>query len=486
MNVARPIRCMLSKRLATVVKPTTVAVAANITTPTTTTTTTPAAIPQPPCHAAPFHSSARLVGRRRPRFKSIRADEMGLLTPEKVEEYGKQTFPGYSAEETEVLRQRYTPEQMAALEAGEAAIDPRDLTIQARLRRDPYRLPYLDDFSRIQPIIDKRPKIDAPLPNPNARFMTPEENFADMLEWARGLVPPELKHLLESTPLALPEGEEERLRDMSPDEAERELEALQRSLAAAEEERLRPLYEHFERVMPLESTKFFAERSALTDGNAPSNTALAPGLGSHLRGVEGMYKAPVDPADDGLDDMGVYQDLKRRTGLRVRDILRINTKILVTRMVDNQTRLGKIRSVWVLAIAGNGDGRLGVGEAKSVEPAVAHLKAKLLAVQNLRPVRRYEDRTIFGTVRAKVGATIVEIASRPPGEFVRSCWSSSLLLLLTSPPPPPPPLLLLLTDPHSLAFPPPTSSPPCSFPRPAPPPLLSFPPSVPSRRTISP
>lgn len=358
---------------------------------------------------------------------------MGLVTPEAVEVHSKKTFPGYSTEEMDILRERYTPEQMAALEAGEAAIDPADLTVQARLRRDPYRLPYLDDFSRVMPIVDKRPKNPAApaAPDPKARFMTPEQNLADMLRWTQEMVPPELQHLLQSTTIdpQLPDEAEQRLRDLPPEEAERERAALQKSMAAAEEDRMKPLYEHFARVMPLESTRFFSERSALTDGNAASNSALAPGLGKKLRGVEGMYKPPIDPADEGKDDMGVYQDLKRRTGLSVANILNTNVKILVTRYVDNQTRLGKIRSLWVLAIAGNGNGRLGIGEAKSVEPAVAQLKAKLLAVQNLKPIRRYEDRTVFGKVKAKVGATIVQIASRPPGTF----FLSPFLLFSISP-----------------------------------------------------
>lgn len=359
---------------------------------------------------------------------------MGLITPEKVEEHSKKIFPGYSAEEMEVLRSRYTPEQMAALEAGEAAIDPKDLTIQGRLRRDPYRLPYLDDFSRVMPIVDKRPKNPAApdKPDSKARFMTPEQNLADMLDWTQELVPPELRHLLQSTSINPQFSEEDaaRLRDMSPEEAERERAALQKAMAETEEERLKPLYEHFERVMPLESARFFSERSSLTDRNAASNSALAPELGKKLRGVEGLYKPPIDPADEGKDDQGLYQDLKRRTGLSVAEILKTNVKILVTRHVDNQTRLGKIESTWVLAIAGNRDGRLGIGEAKSVEPAVAMLKARLLAVQNLAPIRRYEDRTIFGKVEAKVGATIVQIATRPPG---MSCFSFPLL---SSPPPP--------------------------------------------------
>ncbi|CAJ2511608.1 Uu.00g072330.m01.CDS01 [Anthostomella pinea] len=361
MSVVRPARCLLSRRFAA--------------------TGQPAAGATPRCHAAPFHSSTQLSAKHKSRFKSIRAEEMGLVTPEKVEEYSKKMFPKYTPEEMDILRERYTPEQMVALEAGEAAVDPKDLTIQGRIRKDPYRLPYLDDFSKIQPIIDKRPNT-LPPPDPNGRFMTQEEHADDLTKLLENLIPKDVN-----------------FENMSEQEIEKILN---------------------ERVnLSMEQAKYWNDPTTMTD-KKPSNTALAPGLGKKLAGVEGMYKPPIDPADEGLDDQGLYQDLKRRTGLSVRDILSISTKILVIRNVDNQTRLGKIRSMWVLAIAGNGNGRLGVGEAKSVEPAVAQMKAKLLAIQNMQPIRRYEDRTIFGSVTAKVGATIVKIDSRPPGFGLRA------------------------------------------------------------------
>ncbi|KAI1136701.1 ribosomal protein S5, C-terminal domain-containing protein [Hypoxylon sp. FL0543] len=359
MSVARPARCLLSRRLAAAAKP--------------------AAAPSQ-CHS--FHSSAQLAARRKPRFKSIRAEEMGLISPEKIEEYSKKTFPKYSPEEMEVLKKRYTPEQMAALEAGEAAIDPNDLTIQGRVRRDPYRLPYLDDFSKIYPVIDKRPQT-APPPNPKARFMTNEEHTEDLTRRLEALIPKDVNF----------EG-------------------------MSEIEIRKVLQERIDFTM--EEAKYFLEPETLVNSNGPSNLALAPSLGKKLRGVEGRYKAPIDPADQGMDDQGIYQQLKRRTGLSVMDILDINSKVLVVRFVDNQTRLGKIRSAWVMAIAGNGNGRLGIGEAKSVELAVARQKAKLLAIQNMQPIRRYEHRTIYGSVKGKVGATIVQIDARPPGFGLRA------------------------------------------------------------------
>ncbi|KAI1210288.1 ribosomal protein S5, C-terminal domain-containing protein [Annulohypoxylon truncatum] len=360
MSVARPARCLLSRRFAVVAKP---------------------AAPPPQCHAS-FHSSAQLASRRKPRFKSIRAEEMGLTTPEKVEEYGNKTFPRYTPEEMEILQKKYTPEQMAALEAGEAAIDPRDLTIQGRVRRDPYKLPYMDDFSKIYPIIDKRPKIYPP-PNPRARFMTEEEDALDLERRLEALIPKDVNF----------EG-------MSANEIKGILE---------------------QRVdFPMEEAKYFLEPETMMYTNGPTNSAVAPALGKKLAGVAGLYKPPVDPADEGLDDQGIYQQVKRRTGLTVQDILNISTKVLVVRYVHNQTRLGKIRSTWILAIAGNGNGRLGVGEAKSVELEVAKQKAKLLAIQNMQPIRRYESRTIYGSVKGKVGATIVQIDARPPGFGLRA------------------------------------------------------------------
>lgn len=367
MSVARPARCLLSRGLAATGSKARMAVPA------------PAPVPAPRCHA-PFHSSAQLA-KRKPRFKSIRAEEMGLVTPEKVEEFSKQTFPQYTPEELDVLRKRYTPEQMAALEAGEAAIDPKDLTIQGRIRRDPYRPVYLDDFSKILPIIDKPPKTHPPPPE-KVRFMSEEEHAEDLENVVEGLIPKDVNF----------EG-------MTDEQIESTL---------------------YEKVnFDVAEAKYFEERTTLANHDKPSNSALAPGLGKNLRGVTGMYKPPVDPEDIGLDNEGEFQDLKRKSGLTITDIRNLHTtsKYLVTRYVTNQTRLGKVQSTWILAIAGNRNGRLGIGEAKSVEQGVAIRKAKQLAIQNMKPIPRYEDRTIFGSVEAKVGATIVKLEARPPGKF---------------------------------------------------------------------
>ncbi|KAI1111203.1 37S ribosomal protein s5 [Nemania sp. NC0429] len=378
MSAARPARCLLSRGLAaTRSQAGGSGGLAGLAGPVGT-----AAARAPRSHA-PFHSSAQMA-KRKPRFKSIRVQEIGLTTPEKIDEFSKKTFPDYTPEELDILRQRYTPEQMAALEAGEASIDPNDLTIQGRIRKDPYRLPYLDDFSRILPIVDKRPQ-PHPLPPQNVRFMSEIEHEKDLEKLADSMLPKDVN-----------------FDGMTLEQIEQTIE---------------------EKVdTDIASAKYFEDRSTLAHFDKPSNSALAPGLGKNLRGVSGLFTPPVDPEDAELDPDGEHNQLKRRTGIGMKDLLplRATTKTLVTRLVTNQTRLGKIQSFSVLAIAGNGNGRLGIGEAKSVEAGVATRKAKDLAIINMRPIRRYEDRTIYGTVRAKVGATIVQLESRPPGFGLRA------------------------------------------------------------------
>jgi hypothetical protein len=39
------------------------------------------------------------------------------------------------------------------------------------------------------------------------------------------------------------------------------------------------------------------------------------------------------------------------------------------------------------------------------------------AIRNMRPVPRYEDRTIYGDVEAKVGASVVQLSARSPGKM---------------------------------------------------------------------
>ncbi|KAH8677355.1 hypothetical protein BX600DRAFT_506401 [Xylariales sp. PMI_506] len=379
MSVFRPARCLLSRRFAA------------------------AARPSAPQYHGQFHSCARLE-KRRQRFKNVTAEQMGLMTNEDVAKFSKEKFEPYSKEELEILKKHYTPEQMEALEAGEAAIDPKDLTIQGRFRRDPYKLPYLDDFSRLAPSIDRQPKQHPP-PDPNARWMNDDEMVADFFTDPNDY---KLRPLLEWANIS--EEQWEKLSEVEKKNIKSEI-ALTIKHQQASNVGGTP--------EEVEGLQYMLERSSFNDADTASNSALAPGLGTDIPGVSGAYTSPTDPEDHGLDDAGIYRQLKRRTGLTVQQIMSLTVKVLVTRVVSNQTRLGKVQSIWTLAIAGNKDGWLGVGEAKSTEPSVASLKAKLLAIRNMQPIRRYENRTIHGSVTAKVSGTVVQLDARPPGFGLR-------------------------------------------------------------------
>lgn len=360
-----------------------------------------------------FHSSSQLRARwRGPGYRSKKRAH-GLQTT------AEEMFPARTAEDVAEFRARYNVEQMRAIEAGDEAVDTQELANSGRLRLDTYAMPYLDDFSTIQPIIDKRAK-RAPPPDPNARFMSLDEFTMDLIDWAdklrNGKVTNTLKKLNDFV-AAQHKGQPE---SQWPEEV--------KAKAWAD-------YETYMKELVIEDSdngptdadilSYVLERSSMTDGNRPSNSEMAPGLPSQVPGVAGRYKAAIDPEDDGLDDEGVYQTLKARTGMSVREILSITIYRFKPRWVANQTRLGKIRSYSVTCVAGNRNGWIGLGQAKSTEPSVANQQAMLEAIQNMRPIRRYEDRTIYGNVESKISGTIVRLFSRPPGmllySWIRDC-----------------------------------------------------------------
>lgn len=108
--------------------------------------------------------------------------------------------------------------------------------------------------------------------------------------------------------------------------------------------------------------------------------------------------------------------LCQQTGLTSEEIQRLRVKNLVTHRVVNQTRMGKIQSLYFLTIAGNQDGMLGIGEGKAAEDEDGRRQAMMNAIRNMKPIPRYEERTIYGEAEAKVGASIVQLSSRPPGK----------------------------------------------------------------------
>ncbi|MBE3044833.1 hypothetical protein IMZ48_20190, partial [Candidatus Bathyarchaeota archaeon] len=109
------------------------------------------------CH--PFHTSAPRPARR-PRFRSVKAEALGLTTPHKIDEYARSKFPAYDAAQLQGLEEmyEYTPEQLDAVRAGEEVVSARDMALQGRVRDDKARLLYLEDFSAVKPVIDQKPQ----------------------------------------------------------------------------------------------------------------------------------------------------------------------------------------------------------------------------------------------------------------------------------------------------------------------------------------
>lgn len=297
----------------------------------------------------------------------------------------KDIFKPYSETEKEKLAKRYTPEQMQAIEAAEEAINPDDLNERGVIRTDWGSLNYLDDFSTMAPVLDKKLRRQGPI-DPEERLMTMEEYGESHKDYIMKIIE---ENKIDTT-----------AEDFNPEEFE----------------------EHSDLVRPnrLDMYKMFNEVPDSIGPNGPlkSQSLLAPGVPRNFEAAldeEPVKKIGEEEEEDTRDPDGRFNLLMKQTGLSMDDIFGFTRKVLVRHRVVNQTRLGKISSTYVLAIAGNGKGRLGLGQAKGQEPIDTMSNAMIQAIRSMRPIPRYEDRTIFGDVQGKVSAVEVKLMARPPG-----------------------------------------------------------------------
>ena len=302
------------------------------------------------CRSRSFHTTSSIADRRRPRHPNIKANEVSIAAAD-VKPYTKEEHVG--------LSKKYTPEQMTAIEAGEAAISPYDLETQGQIRTDPMRLNYLDDLATIRPTIDKPMKPPRTNIDPNWRYKTEDEISDDIANWLENV---------EGLPTDEP--------------------------ASAQ------------RPTRLDFWKFY-DNVRVTVGKEEAE--LAP-------------RSSLSPVIPKLQPDGKRSRVEEEKEMTIKDIIKsrghgsdVQVKTLVQHRVVNQTRLGKIQSQYYLAVAGNGNGMLGIAEGKSQEPADAERQAHLRAIAALKPIPRYENRTIYGEVEGKVGATELRLMSRPPG-----------------------------------------------------------------------
>lgn len=279
------------------------------------------------------------------------------------QQFSGQDLPRFTEQELEALEDKYTPDQIAAIKAGEEAIDPQDIADQAILQKSPMSLDYIDDFAEIRPISDKQPKAPKENYDPNLRFKTRREIAGDLGDWL----------------LNLPD---------NPDRVE---------------------------------WRKFLDETRLTVGKAEAERNPASSEAPQLKKIDDPIiraQARASKAAQSEDEEMAehYERLSRRTGIPVDEMRELRFKTLVYKRVVNQTRLGKISSIYYLTVTGNGKGLLGLGEGKANEPRDAKRQSVLNAIRNLQPIPRYEARTIFGDVKGKVGATELELFTRPPGK----------------------------------------------------------------------
>ena len=377
---------------------------------------------------------------------------MGLITgSSKLQEFTENKFPDYTDPELDTLRDLYTPEQVKSIEAAEQSIDPQDFALQGRLRDDRHRPGYFDDFATIQPIIDLKTELKA-TPEP-VRWLNHDQwahDFLDKMskrveERLEGKLAGSMANALRRVKATVGDmidvtEEELQLLEKNPKEAERLMEEQVRQGRARrqadgitdpeltdaqaaqlsfkiDKEFFGDLHQMFEVAdeNPLEPTKLEQWREVDESGDRRTS-ALAPQI-KRIPGLESLYQRSNNDEAQREDNPEATEQLLRTTGMSLQDIKKLMIKSLETSFVTNQTRLGKIQSLRVIMMAGNGDGWLGIGIGKSTNGETANLMARLLAIRNMRPIRRYENRTVYGTLRTKISGTIVEMGARPPGIY---------------------------------------------------------------------
>ncbi|KAF2739863.1 hypothetical protein EJ04DRAFT_483267 [Polyplosphaeria fusca] len=362
MSVCRPARCLFSKASSSIPKP---------------------SAPHP---RRPFSTTPpRPVRKRRPHYPSIKAEDLALLN-----QAADSSFPKYDTSETALLSKKYTPSQIAAIQAAEQALDARDIIVQGQGRTDPWRVPYEDDMAEMDPVTDHAEKLSHTdiKGRKNVRLTNAVERDAAIAQIGN-----------------------ETLAKMYPDGIPDEIPKKDQ--------------EFFQEAMTTALTQGALDpRAVFTSTNPKVLEALADPRHDvrlpDLPRIENKMVRQTRRLSQDEEEDPRQKRMLQYLGWEKEKLRGLRVKTLVVHGVVNQTRMGKIRSLYYLTIAGNGDGLLGVGEGKSVEPDEGRKQSVMSAIRNMRPIPRYENRTIFGDLEKKVGATKVQLYSRPPGFGLRT------------------------------------------------------------------
>jgi small subunit ribosomal protein S5 len=321
-----------------------------------------------------FHTATALFSRQPPLPKPTPTEDANRKTLDEIEKSVKPSdFEEYTQKQIQHLSKEYSEDQVAAILAGEKAIDPNDLAEQFAIRKDPMKLHYLDDFSTVEPVVDRHARAPESNSDWNATLKS-EDDFAEdfskfFAEMPENATAADWVRFTEN--LRLTKGKEENER--SPSTA----------------------------LVP----DIFDEGETLTQGPKDEQAATEK-------------KKKKDGEKSGEEITDALKRLMQSTGYSLDKIRSLKVKTLVSHAVVNQTRLGKVRRQYCLSVAGNGDGLLGIGEAKSEEASDATTQSKYRAIRNMQPILRYENRTIYGDVKGKVGAVELQLMNRPPGTYI--------------------------------------------------------------------
>lgn len=97
------------------------------------------------------------------------------------------------------------------------------------------------------------------------------------------------------------------------------------------------------------------------------------------------------------------------------EVSRLHRFPLITKRVVQQTGKGKQPSFYSLVVVGNGRGMVGYGEGKDINVPRSIDKAFVAAVKSMDRVDRFENRTLWGQLEGKFGATHIIMRARPSG-----------------------------------------------------------------------
>lgn len=397
-------------------------------------------------------TSSRSAKHRSP-YRSITKVELDRIAAARAS-----LHPEYTSAEKEDLKRQYTPAQLEAIEAGEAAVNPLDLANAGR--RHDVLAPKGDDkfnYSRMQPTIDKhlsriRGEWDNYDDNSPYKYSNPDYDEDKHLKRISDIMlDPSDNPLDDRSERIIRTEESDDPNSLAPPTRPNTdpgviLGRLWQQATSGEPEVAKQLSREVAARSNSDEEVDDATFERLASPNIPGSRQPHPtGKSTNDRLLKALsWGADAEPAefapeipriddpkvrwDDGsatdenaVDDetAEAYKRLAKIMHTTPDQLRKFRTKILVSHRVVNQTRLGKISQQYFLCVAGDEKGMVGIGEGKASEPDAGQRLARLAAIRAMVPVRRYENRTIYGEVKGKCGAVELTISSRPPGSGLR-------------------------------------------------------------------